>query len=98
MFSFYKTRRWFFALSALLMAVGILTAVFAGVEMDITFRGEQSQVRFHCTIDLEQADDAIGKAIGRPSPADRDSLGDQATSRVSTSPATKPAAGEHDPA
>ena len=39
MFSFYKNRRWFFALSALLMVVGILTAVFAGVEMDITFQG-----------------------------------------------------------
>ena len=29
MFSFYKKRRWFFALSALLMAVGILTVVAA---------------------------------------------------------------------
>lgn len=84
MFSFYKNRRWFFALSALLMVVGILTAVFAGVEMDITFRGGSIlKYDFTGTIDLEQADDAIGKAIGKTVTCQIvTSLGDQATSLV----------------
>lgn len=65
MFQFYKKRRLFFALSILLMLIGILTSVFAGIEMDIEFKGGSILKYAHQnSIDLSKAEDVISEAIG----------------------------------
>jgi preprotein translocase SecF subunit len=66
MFSFYKNRRWFFLLSIALLAIGILTAVFAGIELDIEFRGGSIlKYSFTGQVSLDQAQNVIAEAIGR---------------------------------
>lgn len=65
MFSFYKHRYWFFGLSILLILIGVLTAVFAGIELDIEFRGGSIlNYSFDGTVDLRIAEDVISEAIG----------------------------------
>lgn len=84
MFSFYKNRRWFFALSILLLTIGVLTAVFAGVEMDIEFKGGSIvKYGYEGTIDLALAEDTIAAAIGKNVTCQEViNRGDQATSLV----------------
>jgi len=84
MFNFYKNRRWFFALSILLLTIGVLTAVFAGVEMDIEFKGGSIvKYGYEGTIDLALAEDTIAAAIGKNVTCQEViNRGDQATSLV----------------
>ena len=84
MFSFYRNRRWFFLLSATLLLIGILTAVFAGIELDITFRGGSIlKYAVSSSVDLETAEDTISAAIGKNVTCQEViSLGEQETSLV----------------
>jgi preprotein translocase SecF subunit len=84
MFSFYKKRRWFFALSVLLLSIGILTAIFAGVELDIEFKGGSIiKYAYEGSIDLKLAEDTISAAIDKNVSCQIvTSIGDQVTSLV----------------
>ena len=65
MLKFYKNRHKFFALSALLMLIGIMATVFVGIKLDITFKGGSIlKYSFVGTVDLIKAEDVISKAIG----------------------------------
>lgn len=65
MFNFYKHRYKYFALSSLLLLVGILVAIFIGIKLDITFKGGSIlKYSYEGTVDLTQAEDAISEAIG----------------------------------
>lgn len=66
MFSFYKHRKWFFALSIILLLIGTLTAVFAGIELDIQFKGGSIlKYNYEGSVDLQTAENAISEAIGK---------------------------------
>ena len=39
MFKFYKNRKKFFAISCLLLLIGVLAIIFNGIKLDITFKG-----------------------------------------------------------
>ncbi|MDW7657518.1 MAG: protein translocase subunit SecF [Bacillota bacterium] len=84
MFNFYKKRRWFFALSVLLLSIGILTAIFAGVELDIEFKGGSIiKYAYEGSIDLKLAEETIAAAIGKNVTCQEvTSIGDQVTSLV----------------
>lgn len=66
MFSFYKHRRWFFILSAVLLMIGVLTAIFAGISLDIQFKGG-SIIKYTVdrSVDLDKAENVITEAIGK---------------------------------
>lgn len=84
MFSFYKHRYWFFALSLALLLIGTLTAVFAGIELDIQFKGGSIlKYGYVGTVDLNLAENAISEAISKPvSCQETTNLGDKGTSLV----------------
>jgi preprotein translocase subunit SecF len=84
MFSFYKHRRWYFAVSIALLLLGILVAIIFGIKMDITFKGGSIlKYNYSGTVDLQQAEQEIGKAIGvEVTCLITTNLGDQATSLV----------------
>lgn len=84
MFSFYKHRKWFFTLSISLLLIGALTAVFAGIELDIQFKGGSIlKYNYEGSVDLEKAEDTIASAIGKTvSCQETTTLGDNQTSLV----------------
>jgi preprotein translocase subunit SecF len=81
---FYKHRRWYFTLSALLLLTGILVAVFFGIKMDITFKGGSIlKYAYTGSINIGDAEKAISQAIGIDVTCqETTSLGDQTTSLV----------------
>jgi preprotein translocase SecF subunit len=83
-FSFYKHRKWFFTLSISLLLIGALTAVFAGIELDIQFKGGSIlKYNYEGSVDLEKAEDTIASAIGKTvSCQETTTLGDNQTSLV----------------
>jgi len=65
MLKFYKNRYKFFALSGLLLLIGLLVAIFVGIKLDITFKGGSIlKYSYTGTVDLVKAEDAISEAIG----------------------------------
>ena len=84
MFSFYRHRKWFFALSITLLLIGTLTAIFAGIELDIQFKGGSIlKYNYEGSVDLEKAEDTIAAAIGKNvSCQETTTLGDNQTSLV----------------
>jgi preprotein translocase subunit SecF len=65
MFKFYKNRKKFFAISCLLLLIGVLAIIFNGIKLDITFKGGSIlKYSFTGQIDLAKAESAISKAIG----------------------------------
>ncbi len=66
MFSFYKHRRKYFLLSTVLLLIGLMTAIFVGLKLDITFKGGTIlNYSFPSgTVDIAKAEKAIGDAIG----------------------------------
>ncbi len=84
MFSFYNKRRWFFGFSLLLILVGLFSAVFFGVELDIEFKGGSIiKYGYSGELDLKLAEDTISQAIGmNVSCQEVTSLGDHSTSLV----------------
>lgn len=85
MFSFYRHRYKFFALSALIFLIGIAVSLFAGIKLDIQFKGG-SIIEYALTaqtIDLPKAEDIAETAIGRPVTAQvNQTLGSQSQSLV----------------
>ena len=66
MFSFYRHRKWFFALSITLLLIGTLTAIFAGIELDIQFKGGSIlKYNYEGSVDLQTAENTISVAIGK---------------------------------
>ncbi|HBP38911.1 MAG TPA: protein translocase subunit SecF [Clostridiales bacterium] len=64
MFSFYKHRKWYFLLSAVLLLTGLLVAILFGIKLDITFKGGSIlKYSFTGTIDLQKTEDAVSEAI-----------------------------------
>jgi preprotein translocase subunit SecF len=65
MFSFYKHRKWYFALSLTIMLAGIFVSLVFGVKMDITFKGGSILKYSYAsgTVDIGQAEKAINAAI-----------------------------------
>lgn len=84
MFSFYTHRKKFFALSCAFLLIGILVAVFVGIQLDITFRGGSIlRYSYNGSIDLPKAESAISQAIGMVVTCrETRSLGEDATSLV----------------
>jgi preprotein translocase SecF subunit len=82
MLKIYQKRHWFFALSILLLLIGVLTAVFAGIELDIQFRGGSIiEYAYTGSLDLKQAEETIAAEIGRNVTCQEVvSFGDQSTS------------------
>lgn len=65
MFSFYQKRKVFFAISLTLIIIGILSAVFFGIELDIQFRGgSMLNYSFTGEISLTEAESVISDVIG----------------------------------
>lgn len=64
MFSFYKHRKIFFAVSLSLIVAGALAAIFFGIDLDIQFKGG-SLVTYSYTgeIDLRSAETVVAEAI-----------------------------------
>ncbi|MEA4889798.1 MAG: protein translocase subunit SecF [Clostridiaceae bacterium] len=66
MYSFYKHRRWFYALSITLLMIGVFTAIFAGIKLDIQFKGGSIlNYNYVGTVDLDKAENVIATAINR---------------------------------
>ncbi len=66
MYSFYKHRRWFYALSITLLMIGVFTAIFAGIKLDIQFKGGSIlNYKYTGTVDLEKAENIIATTINR---------------------------------
>lgn len=84
MYKFYKNRRWFFALSAVILLAGILFSVIFGVQLDIQFKGGSIlKYSFEGDISLNEAEQVIGQAIGQPVTCQiTSSLGDDVTNLV----------------
>jgi len=84
MYSFYKNRKIFFALSISIMLAGIIFSVVFGVKMDIQFKGGSIlKYAYTGTVDLGMAESAITAAIGQEvSCQETTNLGDQQTNLV----------------
>lgn len=65
MLKFYKHRYKYFALSSILLLIGVMVAIFVGIKLDITFKGGSIlKYSYTGTVDLIKAEDAISEAIG----------------------------------
>ena len=63
---FYKKRAVFFAISLIIILIGIVAMMINGIEMDIQFKGGTIlQYTYTGTIDAERAEDAINAAVGK---------------------------------
>ncbi len=84
MYSFYKNRKIFFALSISILLAGIIFSVVFGVKMDIQFKGGSIlKYAYTGTVDLGMAESAITAAIGQEvSCQETTNLGDQQTNLV----------------
>lgn len=66
MYSFIKHRRWFFALSASLLTIGLLVAIIFGIKLDIQFKGGSIITYSYANqVDLTTAENVIEAAIGK---------------------------------
>lgn len=84
MFSFIKHRRWFFALSASLLTIGLLVAIIFGIKLDIQFKGGSIITYSYADkVDLAQAESVIEAAIGKTVTCQETvSIGDQVKNLV----------------
>lgn len=84
MFSFYKHRRKYFLLSTILLSIGVLSAIFFGIKLDISFKGGSIlNYSFVGTVDLDKAQTSIENAIGMTvSCQETVSLADKSTNLV----------------
>lgn len=66
--NFFKKRYIFFAISLLILLLGVFASFINGVQMDIQFKGGSIlRYTYAGTIDTEKAEDAVDAAIGKTS-------------------------------
>lgn len=84
MYKFYKHRRIYFAVSIGFLTIGLLVAIFFGIEMDISFKGGSIlNYSYSGTVDLTLAETAISDAINmKVTCQETTSLGDKTTKLV----------------
>jgi preprotein translocase subunit SecF len=69
-FSFYRNRKWFFLISGLLMAIGIVGVIVNGVELDIQFTGGAIlKYTYQGELDAEEVAEATSQLLDRATSA-----------------------------